>query len=59
MLIVCIMAHAGPGADDDTNYIAVEESIKYPALGAAIQKAEVALVRLIVYTGISLRSTEY
>jgi hypothetical protein len=44
MLIITIMAFAGPGAEDDSGYVVVQESIKFPAVGNSVQQAEIALV---------------
>ncbi|KAH8662430.1 hypothetical protein BX600DRAFT_319503 [Xylariales sp. PMI_506] len=46
MLIVCCMAFAGPGAEDSTSYVVVQDSIKFPTVGRSVQQAEIALTVL-------------
>ncbi|KAH7177076.1 hypothetical protein EDB81DRAFT_52052 [Dactylonectria macrodidyma] len=46
MLIVCCMAWAGPGAEDDTQYVQLQNSIKFPAVGKSVQQAEITLTVL-------------
>ncbi|KAH7128063.1 hypothetical protein B0J13DRAFT_530739 [Dactylonectria estremocensis] len=46
MLIVCCMAWAGPGAEDATQYVQMQKSIRFPAVGKSVQQGEIALTVL-------------